>query len=131
MPELTIANCDQTLEINSDEIILRQCVRNRVPIRHNCRGRARCATCQIRVLDGIDNLSDKNEFELFILRLREITSPDIRLACQTRASGDATVEFVNELTEEERPWTNDPAYQLAFWPEEEIGHPQMKEGTKI
>ena len=125
MPRLTITNLDLTLDLNSEETILRQLVRARLPLRHNCRGRARCTTCRLRVLEGGVNLGQKNRFEEFVLAFKEIAEPDIRLACQIIMSGDAVVEFVNNLPEDETPWKADPEYQLPVWPEEEMGHPNM------
>ena len=130
MPKLTILNNGKELHIKSDESILRQLVEARVPTRHNCRGRARCTTCRVRVIEGIENLNVRNEYEEFILGMKEVFEPDIRLACQSRASGDVTIEYVNEFPEGERPWDDDPDYQLPRWLAEEIGHPSMKEAAE-
>lgn len=127
MPNLTIRNSGETVEISPEESILRRLTRMRVPIRHNCRGRARCTTCRCRVIDGAENLTPKNEFEVFVLNLQDVNEPDIRLACQTRLTGDAAVEYVNEMPEEDRPWTLDPSYSLPEWSPDEMGHPKMKE----
>ncbi|MEP0815336.1 MAG: (2Fe-2S)-binding protein [bacterium] len=126
MPKLTILNTGETIEISSDETILRQLVERRMPIRHNCKGRARCATCRCRVVSGLEHFSAPNEFERFVLALKEVKEPEIRLACQNKICGDAAIEFVNELPFEERPWEKDGTYQLPHWSDEEIGHPDMK-----
>lgn len=130
MPRLTILNNGKDLQIAPDESILRQLVEARVPIRHNCRGRARCTTCRVHVIEGMENLNAKNEYEQFILALRDDVEPDIRLACQSRAGGDVTIEYVNEFPEGERPWDDDPDYQLPRWAAEEMGHPKMKEAAE-
>lgn len=127
MHKLTIVNTGETVEISQDTPILRRLTDLRIPIRHNCRGRARCTTCRCRIIEGAENLTPKNEFEDFVLNLQGVNEPDIRLACQTRLTGDAEIEYVNEMPEEDRPWTIDPAYELPRWSPEEMGHPKMKE----
>ena len=46
----------------------------------NCNGYGQCATCVVEIVEGLDNLSPKTEFELKKLK----NKPDnYRLACQT------------------------------------------------
>lgn len=57
-----------------------------VPIAHLCGGRARCSTCRIRVIAGEDGLTARTEAEAAMAS--RLGFPDeIRLACQTEASG--------------------------------------------
>ena len=55
-----------------------------------CGGRARCSTCRVRVMSGLDRCAPPNEDEK--RTLARIGAPDdVRLACQLRPSGDVTV----------------------------------------
>jgi ferredoxin len=46
----------------------------------NCNGYGQCATCVVEIVEGLENLSPKTEFELKKLK----NKPDnYRLACQT------------------------------------------------
>ncbi len=57
-----------------------------VDFAHVCGGRARCSTCRIRVVDGLDALSERTEREQRMAA--RLDFPDeVRLACQTRAAG--------------------------------------------
>jgi adenylate cyclase len=47
-----------------------------------CSGRARCGTCRVRVLDGVENLSPPGAVEAETLGRLHLGGPDIRLACQ-------------------------------------------------
>jgi hemoglobin-like flavoprotein/ferredoxin len=61
-----------------------------IPHYHACNGNARCTTCRVLVLDGENNLSPRNEAERKVASDRKSPS-NIRLACQARVLGDATV----------------------------------------
>jgi len=56
-----------------------------------CGGRARCTTCRVRVLKGLDSLDPPAQLEAD--SLRSINAPeDVRLACQLRPHGPLTVQ---------------------------------------
>ena len=58
---------------------------------HECGGRARCSTCRVRVVSGLENLRPRNPKEQdFAQRLG--WDDDIRLACQARALGDVMIQ---------------------------------------
>ena len=73
---------------------------------HVCGGRARCSTCRIRVVDGMDALTERTERERRMAA--KLDFPDeVRLACQTRVSGpirfwrlvldDVDIEMASQL----------------------------------
>lgn len=54
----------------------------------NCGGYGQCATCVVEIVDGLENLSERTEFEKRTLRKK----PDnYRLACQVLVNGSVTV----------------------------------------
>ena len=55
-----------------------------------CGGRGRCSTCRVRIGAGLDDLPPPDEDEMRVLT-RIGATPNIRLACQTRPSGDIEV----------------------------------------
>lgn len=55
-----------------------------------CGGNARCSTCRVLVLDGLENLTPRTEPETRLARVKGF-EPNIRLACQTRVRGPVTV----------------------------------------
>ena len=63
---------------------------HRVPHLSVCGGKARCSTCRVRVLAGLDALEPPGEAELQLLR-RIGADPDVRLACQIRPAQALTV----------------------------------------
>ncbi len=58
-----------------------------IPLMHLCGGNARCSTCRVLVLAGTNAFTPPNERERR-LRDRMLFPPNVRLACQTRVTGD-------------------------------------------
>jgi adenylate cyclase len=58
-----------------------------------CGGRARCSTCRVRVLEGLEGLAPANANEQAVLE--RIAAPaSVRLACQIRPAHDVQVELL-------------------------------------
>jgi adenylate cyclase len=64
---------------------------SKVPHASVCGGRARCSTCRVQVLSGLEHLEPPRSDELQTLKRAGITTPDIRLACQVRPRGDLSI----------------------------------------
>ncbi|HMN70881.1 MAG TPA: 2Fe-2S iron-sulfur cluster-binding protein [Rhodoblastus sp.] len=61
-----------------------------------CGGRARCSTCRVRVLDGLENCPPPGRNEAATLE-RIAAAPDMRLACQLRPTGPVSVAPLDSL----------------------------------
>ncbi len=71
--------------------ILDVSIAHKIPHVRECGGHGRCTTCRVRICDGIQNVSARTPREVEVadaLRWDGFT----RLACQTRVSGDVTLE---------------------------------------
>ena len=79
----------ETPDIRSN--LLEISIQNQIPHLHECGGNGQCTTCRVRVLEGMKNLSPRSSLENSIAQLRR-WDPSIRLACQTFAKGDATIQ---------------------------------------
>ncbi len=55
----------------------------------NCGGYGQCGTCIVEVVEGLENLSDKTDFEKRKLRKRP---ENYRLACQTLVNGPVSIK---------------------------------------
>ncbi len=55
----------------------------------NCGGYGQCATCVVEIVEGMENLSAKTDFEIKALRKKP---ESYRLACQTLVNGDISVK---------------------------------------
>lgn len=58
---------------------------------HACGGNARCGTCCVRVVEGLESLSPAEPLETEMLRELGLGPPH-RLSCQARIHGDVVVQ---------------------------------------
>lgn len=65
-----------------------------VPHASVCGGRARCATCRIKIESGLEHLPRPNAAEAIALQALE-APPNVRLACQVRPTAAVTVTILN------------------------------------
>ncbi|MFL6214675.1 MAG: adenylate/guanylate cyclase domain-containing protein [Blastocatellia bacterium] len=78
---------DRAAEVEAGETILQAALRAAIPHAHACGGNARCSTCRVQVIEGLDCCAPRTERELE-LAARLHFSSEIRLACQTTIRGD-------------------------------------------
>ncbi len=71
--------------------ILDVSIANKIPHYRECGGHARCTTCRVRILDGVQHVSPPTHLEAQMAQVRNWDSAT-RLACQTRVTGDVTVQ---------------------------------------
>jgi adenylate cyclase len=71
---------------NDDESILQASLGAGIPHTHVCGGMARCSTCRVMVIDGLEHCLPRNAKEQAMASKLHFT-PDIRLACQTKFTG--------------------------------------------
>src|SRR5262245_50130631 len=75
------------LSVKDGETILAASLRAGVSHAHACGGRARCSTCRVWILEGLEHCSERSELERAIAGPLRF-GPEVRLACQTKVSGD-------------------------------------------
>ncbi len=63
---------------------------NRIPHASVCGGRARCSTCRVRVIAGLDQLPPASDTERAVLN-RVGAPANVRLACQLRPTTNLTI----------------------------------------
>jgi len=76
----------KSVEASTGDTILETSLKNGLEHMHACGGKARCSTCRVLVLDGLENLEPRNEMERSLSRRRGLES-NVRLACQTKPRG--------------------------------------------
>jgi len=87
MPKITCLPDTKQFSIETGESILAASLRAGVPHAHACGGLARCSTCRVWILEGLEHCSERTEAERAIAGPLHF-GPELRLACQTRVSGD-------------------------------------------
>ena len=93
MPSITFLEDGQEIsaQVSATESVLDAALAANLRLFHDCGGNARCTTCRVRIVDGLDHVSRRNAEEAEIAHIRSWPE-EIRLACQTRASGTVKVE---------------------------------------
>jgi adenylate cyclase len=94
MPSVRYLCAGMTVEAGSpDSTLLDVSIAHKITHWHECGGNGRCTTCRVRVLDGASHLSAPTRREAELAQARG-WDPTIRLACQTSAKGDVTLERI-------------------------------------
>jgi class 3 adenylate cyclase/nitrite reductase/ring-hydroxylating ferredoxin subunit len=87
MPKITCLPDTCQFSIEAGENVLAASLRAGIPHAHACGGLARCSTCRVWILEGLERCSERTEAERAIAESLRF-GPELRLACQTRVSGD-------------------------------------------
>jgi Fe-S cluster biogenesis protein NfuA/ferredoxin len=103
MPRLTVVPFNRVLDAQGGETILSVCLKNDIPLKHNCEGTLACGTCHVIIKEGKENLSTPSDQELE--KLDEVwgTTFASRLACQAKIIGDVSIEIPRASILEQPP----------------------------
>ena len=85
--ELDVYPDKKKIKISEDETILTASLRKEIPHLNACGGMGRCSTCRVEVLSGLEFCSKKTKEEITLSKRLNLPKT-IRLACQTKVSGD-------------------------------------------
>ena len=81
---------NKKISTSPDNTILEATLKAKINHMHVCGGNARCSTCRVYVMDGLDNCLPRNEREKKLAVKLEFPE-NIRLACQTKIIGDIKI----------------------------------------
>jgi ferredoxin len=80
-------------EVAADESLLEAARRSGMPWAHACGGRAKCSTCRIWVLEGLEACPQRTAEEAEMAG-RLGLADEVRLACQLRPESDLRVDVL-------------------------------------
>ncbi|MDP6945218.1 MAG: 2Fe-2S iron-sulfur cluster-binding protein, partial [Myxococcota bacterium] len=60
---LTYEGDHRVVELMPDKTLLEHSLEHGIDHAHVCRGNARCSTCRVEILDGLEHLGPRNERE--------------------------------------------------------------------
>ena len=87
MMKITCLPDRKEVDVGDGETILEATLRANLAHAHACGGQARCSTCRVWILEGLENCVARSDRERSLAdRLR--FGPEVRLACQTKVVGD-------------------------------------------
>lgn len=87
MPRIFYHFANRTVEARPGETILQASLRSGIPHTHACGGEARCSTCRVVILDGLEHCAARNPKEQAMADRLHFAA-EMRLACQTTIRGD-------------------------------------------
>ena len=90
MPQILFLPDQRYIEASSLESILSASLRAGIPLTNECRGNARCSTCRVLVLNGLEFCCPRNEKEQALAAQLHF-GERVRLACQTTITGHVTL----------------------------------------
>jgi adenylate cyclase len=112
MPAIYYVPDEIELNVDSTQTILNASLAAGIPHTHVCGGNARCSTCRVVILEGLENVNPRNEKET-ALATRLGFDKSIRLACQSTLKGhirlrrlvldEEDVEIVERLRDSKMP----------------------------
>ena len=86
MSEIFVSPDEISIPLTEPANLLETAIDAGVAIAHLCGGRARCSTCRVRIMEGLDALTERNPQETAMANKLDFPE-DVRLACQTLANG--------------------------------------------
>src|SRR5437879_3561036 len=90
MPQILLLPDQRSIEASISESILSASLRAGIPLTNEWRGNARCSTCRVLVLNGLEFCCPRNEKEQALAA--QLHLPErVRLACQTTILGNVAV----------------------------------------
>ncbi len=84
MPTVRIVEIDREIEVPEGRPLLQGAMDQGISFGFLCAGEAACATCLVKVVEGLDSLPPRNTLEDFLAKAM-LLETDLRLACQTPA----------------------------------------------
>ena len=74
------------IDVNANETLLEAALRSGIAFAHACGGRAKCSTCRIWVVEGLQACSQRTAIEISMAE-RLGLADEVRLACQLKPKG--------------------------------------------
>lgn len=78
------------IDVRETQTLLNAALSAGIPHTHVCGGNARCSTCRVVVMEGLENMDPPNEKEQALAKRLELL-PMIRIACQATVRGPVRV----------------------------------------
>lgn len=101
MPKTYYLPDQREIEVPEGSTILQASLDAGIPVAHACGGTARCSTCRVMIVEGLDHCSPPTAEE-YALTQRLHFASSMRLACQTTATGPLVLRRLVLDCEDER-----------------------------
>lgn len=92
-PRVSFDGDDRSIEVDRGASLLDAGLGAGLRVAHACGGKGKCSTCRVVILSHVEDAAPRNETERAMAALRGFP-PEVRLSCQTPATGDCLVRFL-------------------------------------
>ena len=100
MPLIHFLPDDKKIDALAGETLLQAGLRGGIPHVSFCGGNARCTTCRVIILEGLENCAPRSPEEQAIADMMRL-EPQVRLACQTTVTGEVKLRrLVTDVLED-------------------------------
>ena len=90
MPKITCFPDNKVIEVRPSKTLLENLLNEDIPHTHACGGEGNFSTCRVMILEGIENCSNATHLETALAERLDFPF-HVRLACQTKITGNVTV----------------------------------------
>ena len=91
MPFIRFKKSKPEIEVASGANLMKSLLAAGLPVASSCNSDGVCGKCGIRIVEGMENLSEPNSTELFLKEKNNIRK-EFRISCQTLVLGDILID---------------------------------------
>ena len=91
MPEISFVKNKSSLNVPIGTNLMQALLEAKIPVASSCHGDGVCCKCTVHVVEGLENLSEKNQTELGLLERNDL-APNQRVSCQTTVLGNIKID---------------------------------------
>ncbi len=91
MATITLVKSGRKIEALAGSSLMKSLLAAGVPVASSCHGDGVCAKCRVQILEGAENLSLRNETEVFLAEKASLKKNE-RISCQVEVLSDVVVD---------------------------------------
>jgi 2Fe-2S ferredoxin len=91
MPTISFVKGQPDIIAAPGENLMEALMKAGLPVASSCGGEGVCCKCVIKIISGIENLSERNATETDLKEIHDLSRNE-RVSCQTQVNGDIKVD---------------------------------------
>lgn len=93
MPQVSaiLRNKTKIIQTETGSNLMKSLLDAGLPVASSCNAEGVCGKCRIEVVAGLENLSAKQELEIFLIEKYQLKNNE-RISCQCQVLGDVSVQ---------------------------------------
>lgn len=91
MPTIRFAKSDKEIVVDHNDNLMFALLASNMPVASSCQGEAVCGKCRVQIIEGAENLNEKNAGEVWLAEHNNLEKNE-RISCQTQILGDIKID---------------------------------------